>query len=160
MKRIRFRRYEADDHERVVELHRLGLRQTGTDIGAGPWDDDVRSPDAIRATYLDGRGDFVVGVLGSEIVVMAGLREHPSGRVEIKRMRVHPDHQRQGLGQAMLEHLEARASELGYAGIHLDTTTRQAAAIALYTKNGYHEVGRGRRGPFDLVIFEKDLDEP
>jgi hypothetical protein len=60
---ISFRRYEPADHERVVELHRLGLRQTGTDLGAGPWDDDMRSADTIRASYLDGRGDFLVGVL-------------------------------------------------------------------------------------------------
>ena len=60
-------------------------------------------------------------------------------------------------GQAMLDRLEARASELGYNGICLDTTTLQEAAIALFEKNGYREVGRGKRGSFDLVIFEKDL---
>jgi GNAT superfamily N-acetyltransferase len=154
---ISFRRYEPGDHDRVLELHRLGLRQTGTDLGAGAWDDDMRSADTIRATYLDGRGDFLVGVVNGSIVVTAGLREHVSGRVEIKRMRVHPDHQRLGVGQAMLERLEARARELGYAGVYLDTTTRQQPAIALYTKNGYRQVGSAKRGSFDLLIFEKDL---
>jgi ribosomal protein S18 acetylase RimI-like enzyme len=154
---VGFRRYKAEDHDRVVELHRLGLRQTGADLGDGPWDDDIRSPDTIHATYLDGRGDFLVGVLGDDVVVMAALREHPSGRVEIKRMRVDPEYQRRGLGQAMLDRLEARASELGYNGICLDTTTLQEPAIALFEKNGYREVGRGKRGSFDLVIFEKDL---
>jgi hypothetical protein len=57
----------------------------------------------------------------------------------------------------MLEGLESSARELDYAGIYLDTTTLQAPAIALYEKNGYKEVGRGSRGPFELVIFEKDL---
>jgi ribosomal protein S18 acetylase RimI-like enzyme len=153
-----FRRYEPDDHARVIELHRLGLRQTGTDIGPGPWDDDLHSPDTVRTTYLDGRGDFLVGLVDGEIVVMAALREHASGRVEIKRMRVHPDHQRHGLGQQMLDRLERRATELGYSGVYLDTTTRQGPAIALYRKNGYREVGRATRGPFDVVLFEKDLD--
>jgi ribosomal protein S18 acetylase RimI-like enzyme len=90
-------------------------------------------------------------------MAMGALRPHPSGRVEIKRMRVHPDHQRRGVGQAMLDHLEARAAELGYTGIYLDTTTLQEPAIALYKKNGYREAARGKRGSFDLLFFEKDL---
>jgi ribosomal protein S18 acetylase RimI-like enzyme len=73
-------------------------------------------------------------------------------------MRVDPEHQRQGLGQAMLDRLEARASELGYTGVYLDTTTRQEPAIALFERSGYREVKRDKRGSFDLVIFEKDLD--
>ena len=89
---------------------------------------------------------------------MGGLRPHPSGRAEIKRMRVDPAYQRRGLGQAMLERLESSARELDYSGIYLDTTTRQAPAIALYEKNGYQEVGRGRRGSFEVVMFEKDLN--
>jgi ribosomal protein S18 acetylase RimI-like enzyme len=155
---FQFRRYEPGDHDRVVELHRLGLRQTGTDLGPGPWDDDLRSPQSIRATYIDEAGDFLVCVLDDAIVATGALRPHPSGRVEIKRMRVDPEHQRQGLGQAMLDRLEARASELGYTGVYLDTTTLQEPAIALFERSGYREVKRDKRGSFDLVIFEKDLD--
>ena len=87
---LAFRRYEPDDHDRVVELHRLGLHQTGTDPGAGPWDDDMRSPETIRSTYLDGRGDFLVGVSGGTTVVIGGLREYGPRQAEIKRMRVDP----------------------------------------------------------------------
>ena len=97
---IEFRQYRAQDHDRVIELHELGLHQTGTDLGAGPWDDDLRSPESVTATYLDGLGDFLVGVLDSVIVVMGGLRSHVSGRAEIKRMRVDPAHQRRGLGRS------------------------------------------------------------
>ena len=152
-----FRRYEPSDHDRVVELHRLGLQQTGADPGAGPWDDDMRTPETINATYLDGRGDFLVGVSRGDIVVIGGLCEHDSRRAEIKRMRVHPTYQRRGFGRAMLGRLEVRASELGYRGIYLDTTTLQGAALALYRGAGYVEVGRGTRGPFDIVMFEKDV---
>jgi ribosomal protein S18 acetylase RimI-like enzyme len=154
---LAFRRYEPDDHDRVVELHRLGLQQTGTDLGAGPWDDDMRSPETLRRTYLDGRGDFLVGLRGGSIVVIGGLREHSPRQAEIKRMRVDPSFQRRGFGQAMLVRLEARASELGYSGIYLDTTTLQVAALALYAGAGYTEVDRGTRGPFDTVMFEKEL---
>jgi ribosomal protein S18 acetylase RimI-like enzyme len=73
-------------------------------------------------------------------------------------MRVDPEHQRRGLGQAMLDRLEARASGLGYTGVYLDTTTLQEPAIALFERSGYREVERAKRGSFELVIFEKDLD--
>jgi ribosomal protein S18 acetylase RimI-like enzyme len=156
---LHFRQYEPPDHDRVVELHRLGLQQTGADPGPGPWEDDLRSAETIRATYLDERGDFLVGALTTEIIVIGGLREHTARQAEIKRMRVHPSYQRRGFGRAMLERLEARSSELGYAGIYLDTTTLQISALALYRDAGYREVGRGTRGPFDIVMFEKDLGQ-
>ena len=38
-------------------------------------------------------------------------------------MRVHPDHQRCGLGQAILDRLEASAIKLGLRELVLDTTT-------------------------------------
>jgi ribosomal protein S18 acetylase RimI-like enzyme len=72
-------------------------------------------------------------------------------------MRVHPDVQRRGLGQQILAALEARAAELGYATLWLDTTTRQPAAQAFYRKNGYRQVGTDTYGPFTLLIYEKEL---
>ncbi len=54
---------------------------------------------------------------------MGALRRTTNEWAEIKRMRVHPDFQRRGFGQMILEALEARAVALGYAALHLDTTT-------------------------------------
>lgn len=151
------RRYEPADHAAVWRLHRLGIEQTGADPGPGPWDDDLRSPAAVAATYLVDGGDFLVGGLGSQPVAIGALRPH-DGYVEIKRMRVHPEWQGRGFGQRMLERLEALASWRGQLLVRLDTTTLQLAAIAMYRKNGYAETGRRRHGPFEEVLFEKHLD--
>jgi GNAT superfamily N-acetyltransferase len=56
---------------------------------------------------------------------------------ELKRMRVHPDWQRQGRGRSMLHALEQRALDLGFRRLSLDTTERQVAARSLYTSSGY-----------------------
>ena len=68
-----------------------------------------------------------------------------------------PQHQRRGFGQAILEHLEGRAGELGFRHLCLDTTAKQLAAQPLYVKNGYRETRRKQMGPFEVIVFEKDL---
>ena len=57
----------------------------------------------------------------------------------------------------MLSALEQRAAELGFRTLTLDTTVQQAPAIQLYTQSGYREVGRSRKGSFEVLEFEKQL---
>ena len=78
-------------------------------------------------------------------------------RAELKRMRVRPGLQGRGYGQAMLDALHRRASELGYPTLRLDTTVQQRAAQRLYLKNGYREAGRRVVGPFDCIIYEREI---
>ena len=155
------RRFEPRDFEVVIELHHLGLDQTGANAGPGSWDDDLLSSGSIIATYVTAGGDFVVGTIDDQAVAMGALRPSGQGRAEIKRMRVHPDHQRRGHGQAIPAYLEARAKEQRESILHLDTTTLQEAAMAFYAKNGFREKHREERDGFEVVTFEKSLrDEP
>ena len=100
------RRYRASDHDEVWALHTLALERTGAYAGHGPWDDDLHH---IKEVYLSGGGEFLVGVYGKKIIAMGALERLSDHHAEIKRMRVHPDCQRQGFGQAVLEALEGRA---------------------------------------------------
>jgi ribosomal protein S18 acetylase RimI-like enzyme len=154
---LAIRRYEPRDYERVFELHVLGLEQTGTHIDSRAHGRDLESPAALAATYLAGRGDFLVGELDGVIVAMGALRPFDDTRVEMKRVRVDPDHQRLGFGEAIVVQLERRARELGASAVHLDTTVGQLPAIAMYRKLGYEEIGRGSLPRFDIVLMEKML---
>ncbi len=147
---LEIRRDHDDDEARVWRLHREGLVGVGADLGDGPWDDDLR---AIRRVYLDSGGDFLVGVMDGEVVAIGALRPTSAQAAEIKRMRVDPNFERRGFGTALLEALEARARELGYRTLTLDTTIRQLAAQRLYESHGYAQVGR--RG--DAILYEKPL---
>jgi ribosomal protein S18 acetylase RimI-like enzyme len=120
----------------------------------GPWDRDFQD---ITGVYLNNRGEFLVGLCTDKIVAMGALRKQSETIAEIKRMRVHPDYWRRGFGQAIYDRLEARAVELGYRRLVLDTTTQQGAARALYKKNGYRETGTLKAGTFELILFEKQL---
>lgn len=151
---LTLRRYRPEDAEAVWELHVLALDAVGALAPPGPHDADLQ---AIERVYLDGRGEFLVGTVGDRPVAMGALRFYAPGCAELKRMRVHPDHQGRGFGRAVLEALEARASELGYARVVLDTTPKQTAAIALYRKHGYALVEQRAIRGWDALVFEKHV---
>jgi ribosomal protein S18 acetylase RimI-like enzyme len=149
---IAIRRYRPGDRGAVRDLHDAALNDVGAHLGTGPWDADL---DAIESVYLENGGEFLVGVLGGEVVAMGALRRDPDGRAWITRMRVSPHLQGQGIGQMLLDGLHRRAADLGYTTLHLDTTVGQVAAQRLYEKNGYRETGRGRVGPFECLYYER-----
>ncbi len=149
---IAFRRYRPADREAVRNLHDDALRDVGAHLEDGEWDSDL---DAIESVYLENGGEFLVGVLGGEVVAMGALRRDPDGRAWITRMRVSPRLQARGIGQTLLDRLHRRAAELGYETLHLDTTVGQTAAQRLYERNGYRETGRGTVGPFECLYYER-----
>jgi GNAT superfamily N-acetyltransferase len=150
---LQIRRYQPPDHDAVCELHKTALLAVGA-YADGPWNADLNQ---IQAAYLDNGGEFLVGVLQGRVVSMGALKRRGPDRAEIKRMRVHPDFQRRGFGQAILAALEKRARDLGYSVLHLDTTILQVAAQCFYAKNGFREVRRGKLVGFDCIFFEKQL---
>ena len=149
---LRIRRYEAGDREPVWRLHDVAMRGAGIHLGEGHWYDDLHE---IENVYLRKGGEFLVGTLGDEVVAMGAAKKTTDDRAEIKYMRVDPQFQRRGFGQAILTALERRAAELGYDTLHLDTAVQQKTARRLYESNGYREARRGRKGAIDCVFYEK-----
>ncbi len=156
MSHLTIRQYMPSDHAAVAELHVCALRQVGIHAQRGRWDADL---DNIEAVYLNA-GEFLVGELDGRVVAMGALRRTSEERAEVKRMRVSPDCQGRGYGQAILSALEERGRELGYSCLHLDSAVRMAAARHLYEKNGYREVGRTVLGGIDAVLYEKVMAAP
>jgi len=149
------RRYTPADREAVEYLHVHAIQQAGAYLGRGPWDDDVY---AIEETYLNNQGEFLIGEWDGIFVAMGALRRTSPERAEIKRMRVHPDYQGQGIGQIILSELETRASTIGYKTLHLDTSVVQLAAQKLYEKNGFREIGRDIHNDLEVILYEKALE--
>jgi GNAT superfamily N-acetyltransferase len=148
------RRIKATDHDSVWNLHHLALKATGAHLGDGEWDDDLRRIDSV---YLENGGEFLVGEFDGRLVAMGALKRTCAARAEIKRMRVHPDFQRRGLGRRMLEALETHSRSAGFRVLHLDTTDLQPAAVRLYTDRGYTCVRTEARLQFTQMYFEKML---
>jgi GNAT superfamily N-acetyltransferase len=148
------RRFQPEDRELVWRLHVTAFAAAGTPSKDGPWNDDFAD---IEGIYLHNQGEYLVGLLDGTIVAMGALRRVNDDTAEVKRMRVHPQHWRCGYGQAIYSRLEERARELGYSKLVLDTTEPLKAAQAFYVKNGFRQCGRRQAGPFQLILFEKEL---
>jgi GNAT superfamily N-acetyltransferase len=67
-------------------------------------------------------------------------------------MAVHPEHQRRGIGGALLETLLERLTAAGVPGIHLTTTNHHRAAAAMYVRHGFAELARQRTRVFDHLL--------
>jgi len=137
-----------------MDLNREALHETGAFADSGPWDSDLLH---VEDVYLKAGGDFLVGVLDDRVVAMGALLPTGDNAAEIKRMRVHPEFQRRGYGRMILNELEAAADRLGVKRLYLDTTTAQAAAIALYHRHGYRELDRKPWRDVELVLMEREL---
>ena len=168
---LTFRRYDPRDQAAVVELHEWAMREAGTDPADIPGTEDVQN---IQAAYLDGSGEFLVGIADSfdpsvpetfdgQVVAMGGFLPNEAGHddertvpgsVELHRMRVAPPAQGRGFGRALLAELEGRVGE-EYDRLLATTAHRQERALTLDTDAGYEEVDRSQRGEYELVHFEK-----
>ncbi|HEV2361339.1 MAG TPA: GNAT family N-acetyltransferase [Acidimicrobiales bacterium] len=114
-------------------------------------------------------GVFVVASLDGVDVGCGGVRRleeaedagfEPGEQVaELKRMFVDPEHRGRGVAQGLIAGLEARAVDLGYTAMVLDTGQRQTAAVTLYLRSGYTRIPNWGRfaGNTYVVSFSKRL---
>lgn len=162
------RRFRTGDGPRVRELNEAALRS------AGDFAEDVPEPDLddVRGHYCHDDGEFLVGLDVGTIVAMGAYHpvtewaladrfEFDRRTTELTRMRVDPDHHRQGYGRAIYEQLEYRARSDGYHQIVLDTGVENDVARAFYDSLGFRFVGEkaleGFGETFDLAVYRKSL---
>ncbi len=148
------RRYREKNYKPVWHLHNLALEQTEVYRGKEKSDDDL---DEIPSLYLNNRGEFIVGCRENQIVAIASFRCVSTREAEIERMGVHPDFQRRGYGQQVLEYLEAQAVKLGYKTLSLHMTSIQVAAQRLYVRNCYIESRRKPWRGMERIYFKKQF---
>jgi len=156
---MKVRTYENRDHDSVVKLHMLGMEEYGFGRHPAEWDKDLED---ITGTYIKPGGTFLVVEEDGIPIAMGGLERIDDETAEIRRMRVHPDYRRRGIGSMLVDRLVDFARSRGFKRIILYTTDRQRPAIALYRKKGfrlrdserlfYEETGR-----FTLMTFELRL---
>lgn len=149
------RRYKSTDNDEVKELHWLGLAEIGVQRREGnPMDQDLNN---IEAVYLKD-GDFLVCEMDGRVVGMGAIKRKDDKTAEVKRMRVHPDYQRHGVGSAIMFALEKRAKEIGYTRMYLDTSEKWVKAQKFYSKLGFKETGRAfLHGFYHAIFYEKEI---
>lgn len=164
------RRFEVGDGPAVRRLHERAMRDAG-DFVEGVPEPDLQD---VPGHYLDGDGEFLVGVLDGAIVAMVAA--HPieewiladrfsfSGdTAELTRMRVHPDEQRRGFGATIVTELERCVRAAGYERLVLDVSEDNAAARRFYESQGFEYVDTATLTAldrtFELAVYRKHLAE-
>lgn len=102
-------------------------------------------------------GRVLVGYRGARAICCGAVKRLDARACEFKRMYVVPDERGGGVGRVLLEALEARARELGYAIARLDTGPRQPRAQHLYESAGYRPIGNFNGNPVASFFGEKPL---
>ena len=97
---------------------------------------------------------------GGEVLAYASLwmtREE----LKINNIAVRPDQRRRGLGQWLLRRILREARDQGCRVARLEVRPSNAAALALYRRHGFSEIGRCkdyyRQDGEDAVIMESSL---
>ena len=107
-----------------------------------------------------GEGAFLVAYLDDVAVGCGAVRRLDEATAELKRMYVDPSVRGRGIGRALVEALEREARLLGVTRVVLETGTRLALAIKLYTGMGYARIplfGEYLSSPDTSLCFGKSL---
>jgi putative acetyltransferase len=126
------------------------FREYAAWLGPEGWFTDL---EAELAALPGGYEALLVARRDGKAVGCVALKPLPDGRCEMKRLYVRPDARGSGAGRALVEASIARARELGYALMRLDTLPTMDAARALYLSLGFRPVDRYNDNPIDGVLF-------
>lgn len=119
----------TDAHvSQVAQLEKLSFSM--------PWSEnaisgEITNPLSLWIVALDGQ--HVVGYVGSQAVM---------GEADMMNLAVQPEYRRKGIGEGLVVHLIERLAEKTVNSLTLEVRASNYAAIALYEKLGFAQVGR------------------
>lgn len=146
------REFSPPDLAACQVLYRDGLLG-----GAIPENDTGMDIHDIAAAYAPPENRFWVAVVDSQVVGMIGVQHHDQDVGEIRRLRVRPDHQRKGIGKALIETAVKFCQDRAYLKITLDTFMDRDAAISLFKKFRFTHSRSKHMAGKELMYFYLDL---
>jgi ribosomal protein S18 acetylase RimI-like enzyme len=126
------------------------FREYAAWLGPEGWFSDL---EAELAALPGGYDAILLARDGEELVGCVALRSLVDGVCEMKRLYVRPSARGSGSGRALVEASIARARELGYETMRLDTLPTMDAARALYLSLGFRPTERYNDNPIEGVVF-------
>lgn len=144
-----------DDVAAVRGLLHEYERLLGVDLGFQGFEEELAS---LPGDYDPSRGGALL--VTDELDGCVALRRLDAETCELKRLFVHPAGRGSGRGRALLEAALARADELGYRRVRLDTLPSMEAAQALYRTVGFVEIPPYRPNPVPGATFWERATAP
>ena len=111
--------------------------------------------ETLSGEYGPPDGHFVLARWSGVFVGCGGLRRFADAACEMKRLYVAPTHRGKGIGQAVAGALIARARQLGYTTMLLDTLPSMVAAQHVYWALGFTPTNPYRQNPVPGATFLK-----
>ena len=118
----------------------------------GPMLDDYAALIAAGAVSILEGADGVIAA----IIVLLPKPDH----LLLDNIAVRPDRQGQAFGRQLIAFAGAEARRLGHAELRLYTHATMIENIALYTRLGFVETGRGHEDGYDRVFMTKRPGKP
>ncbi len=144
------------EYVRLNETHVEGIAQLEKLCFSDPWSEnsvrsEVNNPLSLWLVALD--ADKIAGYVGSQSVL---------GWADMMNLAVAPEYRRLGVGEKLVTELISKLKENQVTCLTLEVRLSNDAAIALYTKLGFVEVGR-RPGYYhnpreDALILRKEWE--
>lgn len=125
-----------DEGEALAALLRLAFTQYARALGR-----EVTPAAFARLAQCHANGDVHVVAEGGVILGLAALMRH-GDVLEVDLLCVHPDHQKRGIGRALLAEAERIARAGGFARLELHTAAMFGHLLRLYAGAGYVETHR------------------
>jgi len=113
----------------------------------------ILSPDLFEDRIVNSEEDVLVALLDGIIAGTASVKVQEESNLYLCSMGVKPEHQKKGIGFALLAEVEADAKRKQCRTISLETYPLLTKAIALYERFGFRRTGR-TRDYYGVTIFE------
>jgi ribosomal protein S18 acetylase RimI-like enzyme len=115
--------------------------------------DTASDIDNIETEFMRQGSHFWVAEALSTVVGMIGVQHHDEGVGEIRRLRVHPDFRRRGIGTSLVEAAVRFCREQNYLKVTLDTFMERDPAIRLFERFKFRHYRTRTFGEKELVYF-------
>lgn len=129
-------------------------RELFVEYGALP---DVNIPRheiaGLPGEYAPPSGALLIAMDGEAAAGCVALRRLGKDTCEMKRLFVRPKYRGQEVGKRLVHEIIARAQDLGYARMLLDSRPSMQAAIRLYRSVGFREIASYMADPVPGALF-------
>jgi len=120
--------------------------------------EDVRD---ITSAYLsdgdDGSSFWVAEAADEGVIGMVGVRREGESMAKMRRLRVHQDWRKRGIGKRLVREALGFCRDRGYVKVALQAEVEQEAAISLFQRFGFQLTRTRKVGDTEVMEFYMDL---
>ena len=127
---------------RIVDVsteHIPQIEEIERECFSRPW-----TAEQLKSQMRDAQHEFIAAVDGGRVLGYVGLM-YVLDEGYISNVAVHPEARRQGIGDALIDALAAKAAELELSFLTLEVRESNLPARRLYERFGFREAGRRRQ---------------